>query len=289
MITCDNIERQVAELEALESMWPEELDLDSHERNNYELAAQASASHELKECCVCSSLPSLSGRVSFGGRKVALRFNLPSGYPAECLPRLGVEYSGQRRTHDLLSAALEEHIASLGGPGEECLLTAADALRTAAAALTEEAPAPEEPTAGGSTAEQTGGSSEESIGRRVIWFHHIKSVTKRKHIVGFANELGLGGFSKPGFPGIIVVEGAEDGVQEYVRRLKQLRWQAMAVRAEDVEQVKADASAGDPLKSRRRLPLPFRELPESGMTELAEHCRDSGMEQMFLTALKISR
>ena len=32
-------------------------------------------------------------------------------------------------------------------------------------------------------------------------FHHIKSFTKRKHIVQWADELHLGGYSKPGFPG----------------------------------------------------------------------------------------
>lgn len=36
-------------------------------------------------------------------------------------------------------------------------------------------------------------------------FHHIKSLTKRKHIVQWADELRLGGFSKPGFPGVFFV------------------------------------------------------------------------------------
>jgi len=32
-------------------------------------------------------------------------------------------------------------------------------------------------------------------------------------------------FSKPGFPGVVIVEGAEEDAAEYVARLKQLRWQ----------------------------------------------------------------
>ena len=108
-------------------------------------------------------------------------------------------------------------------------------------------------------------------------FHHIKSTTKRKHIVEWADELKLGGFSKPGFPGIVVVEGLEEDAAEYVQRLKRLRWQAMAVRAEDTHDVdpagdalfgdgsKGDTNsktAADPVRNARRLPEKFVELPE---------------------------
>jgi hypothetical protein len=34
-------------------------------------------------------------------------------------------------------------------------------------------------------------------------FHHIKNLGKRKHIVQWAHELRLGGYSKPGFPGSV--------------------------------------------------------------------------------------
>lgn len=37
--------------------------------------------------------------------------------------------------------------------------------------------------------------------RAVIWFHHIKSTTKRKAIVGSARDMNVRGCSKPGFPG----------------------------------------------------------------------------------------
>ena len=47
------------------------------------------------------------------------------------------------------------------------------------------------------------------IGRKLIWFHHILSTTKRKAIVKWAAELELGGFSKPGYPGVLIVEGMQ--------------------------------------------------------------------------------
>ena len=45
------------------------------------------------------------------------------------------------------------------------------------------------------------------IGRKLIWFHHILSTTKRKAVVKWAAELELGGYSKPGYPGVLIVEG----------------------------------------------------------------------------------
>lgn len=63
----------------------------------------------------------------------------------------------------------------------------------------------------------------------LIWFHHIKSLEKRKRMVEWARELRLAGGCKPGFPGVVVVEGAEDDVREFVARVRSMPWQAMQV------------------------------------------------------------
>ena len=63
------------------------------------------------------------------------------------------------------------------------------------------------------------------------------SSVKRKAIVENAQELKLGGISKPGFPGVVIVEGQMENVLEYVRRTQRLRWQQMVVRGEDIESV----------------------------------------------------
>ena len=54
-----------------------------------------------------------------------------------------------------------------------------------------------------------------------------------QHIVAWAAELSLGGFSKPGFPGIIICEGQAEDVEDYTARLRSLKWSAMAVRADE--------------------------------------------------------
>lgn len=122
------------------------------------------------------------------------------------------------------------------------------------------------------------------LGRRAIYFHHIINPNKRRVVMEWAVELQLGGFSKIGWPGIVVVEGHEGNAQEYVRRLQHLRWKQMVVRGEQTEQ---SGKPDDTIDAMRRLPRGFQEFPESGMSALAAACRDAGVEELFLTTMKI--
>lgn len=124
---------------------------------------------------------------------------------------------------------------------------------------------------------------EDTLGRRCIWSHHICCPFKRRYIQQCARELRLGGWSKIGFPGVIVVEGGEMACQEFCSRLQKLRWKALVVRGE--EQVRVPP--GLQISSLRRLPFPFVELPPSGMSALAEGCRSAGLHALFMTAMKI--
>lgn len=125
-----------------------------------------------------------------------------------------------------------------------------------------------------------------AIHRKVVWFHHIKSSKKKKHIVEWGKELRLGGYCKPGFPGVLIFEGEGSNVADYLKRIKRLRWQHLQVRGEEEEQL---SSKDESVDSIRRFPMGIKELPESGMSEIAEKCREANLELLFLTALKISR
>jgi hypothetical protein len=124
--------------------------------------------------------------------------------------------------------------------------------------------------------------------RKLIWFHHIKSSQKTKGILEWGSELRLGGFCKPGFPGVLIVEGEADDVAEYVKRIQRLRWQALQIRGEEEDEV-ALTKEMENVDSIRRFPVGIRELSESGMSELAAKCREVQLEELFLTALKISK
>ena len=67
--------------------------------------------------------------------------------------------------------------------------------------------------------------------------------------------------------------------------LQRLRWQQMVVRGEQVE----ECPPGVGVDGLRRLHHGFEELDTNGMSELAERCRQAGLESLFLTSMKIYR
>ena len=77
------------------------------------------------------------------------------------------------------------------------------------------------------------GSKDQDIKRTLLWSHHLLATSKRKDVLTWSRELHLGGYSRPGYPGAIFVEGESASVDEFVRRIKGLRWQALQVRAEE--------------------------------------------------------
>ena len=167
----------------------------------------------------------LSGFVRLPGPPSAasgfgLHFHLPGGYPGAA-PRLRVAWDGPRAGGDELQAAVDAAAAEL--PGQPALFSALAALAVAAEGLlasagiggapgdryqhvgggppgtTQDAAASMEALdlgggdeGGGGAAPASGAEAEEAAEvwvRRVLWFHHIKSGTKRKQILDAAAEL----------------------------------------------------------------------------------------------------
>lgn len=60
--------------------------------------------------------------------------------------------------------------------------------------------------------------SKEIFTRLWIYSHHIYNKIKRKNILEWARELNLSGFSMPGKPGIVCVEGLQAACNEFWAR-----------------------------------------------------------------------
>mmetsp|Transcript_1878 Transcript_1878/g.4178 ORF Transcript_1878/g.4178 Transcript_1878/m.4178 type:complete len:332 (-) Transcript_1878:343-1338(-) len=319
------LERQIDELTALAATFPESgaFVLQPSEEDNYEFAKKilqggSDSGFSVEDIFVLSGTVRLQD-VVLGGAPVGLRFTLPKTYPMHAAAAVSVECAGPRDVHEQLSSVVRA--AAQSAEGMECLLVVVEALREAASSLPQHndarlqhapgeggssgipaaSPAHQGPSSGqGDRCPAAGSSSSSSacLCRTLIWFHHIKSSVKRRVIVEAARQLGLGGYSKPGFPGIIVVEGPRADVEEYVGRIRSLSWQAMQVRGEEVEEGSlgaADAETREPGAGRqgfrgRRFVGSFQELPEEGgMSALGQICREVGLEDLFLTGLKISK
>lgn len=73
-----------------------------------------------------------------------------------------------------------------------------------------------------------------SYARLWIYSHHIYNTEKRRNIVHWAEELHLNGFSLPGKPGIICVEGQESDVDEYWTCLRHLTWKRLQIKDKEL-------------------------------------------------------
>ncbi|KAI9137527.1 hypothetical protein BKA69DRAFT_1128135 [Paraphysoderma sedebokerense] len=132
----------------------------------------------------------------------------------------------------------------------------------------------------------------------LLWFHHLLSLTKRKNIVTWASELDLRGVCKPGYPGILVVEGLDEDITEYISRLKALRWQAITVRDTSsleipVQMVSAsEGSCKLDINQYRRIKSGLNEKgvhEVESMSEVGEIMKEAKLEPLFLSAMKISK
>ncbi|KAH8926027.1 hypothetical protein BT69DRAFT_1215854, partial [Atractiella rhizophila] len=120
----------------------------------------------------------------------------------------------------------------------------------------------------------------------LFWSHHLLATSKRKSIVDWCDELGLWGVAKPGYPGVILVEGKRDVlVDEFVNRIKRLQWKALQVRCEEHDR---STRLADEVKARTPTERP-RSIEVETMGEMAELMKRAQLEDVFLTAMKLSK
>ena len=104
-----------------------------------------------------------------------------------------------------------------------------------------------------------------TLGRRLIYSHHIIAKTKRKAILNLAKEYDLGGFVKIGWPGIIIIEGLEENCILFVDIVSAMRWKYLVVRGEEQEEQERLST----LEENRKLPKSFEELGDHQMSFLS--------------------
>ncbi|KAH9115567.1 hypothetical protein LEN26_000765 [Aphanomyces euteiches] len=255
------------ELECLQSMFPseQELQVDPYVKILFESVALNTTDESV-------DLPLVHLTLFFQTCPIdnctpELKISFPKDYPDEQLDVELVCPTLPRSNRQMILDALQQVAA--GCVGEVCVLQ----IYQEALNLLEEVQNLQTPEAE-STPSLPISIVPSVVGRRAIYFHHIIAPGKRQVVKDWAKELQLGGFSKIGWPGVIIAEGIEAYVQEYVKRLQHLRWKQMVVRGEQTD-------------TTRRLPSTFFELTD--MSELAARCNEAGLSELFLTTMKIYR
>lgn len=140
-----------------------------------------------------------------------LEFSLSPSYSMfySCPRCAGLSRAQQTQLHTDLNAYLVENCQ-----GEVCVLSAMDWVKdnlqlflnkSLSAALTPKK-------------ESGSPQPQEMFSRLWIYSHHIYNKMKRKSILEWSKELGLSGFSMPGKPGIVCVEGPQSACEEFWSR-----------------------------------------------------------------------
>ncbi len=123
-----------------------------------------------------------------------------------------------------------------------------------------------------------------TLGRRLIYSHHIISKVKRADIKALAVDYQLGGYMKVGWPGILIIEGREDDCIAFCDTIRRWNWQYLVVRGEQQDSIVVFSSNDQALQAHRKFNS-FQEVED--MSIVAQHCRNVGLEALFRTSMKV--
>jgi hypothetical protein len=296
------LQRQVAELQLLLAIDAD--GIEHHERvaellaGVQDTAPGVAPAPPLLQCAfsLASTAPAFrDGKVADAPCQALARVTLPRRYPASQPPLVMLDGKDlPREVRNELLPLINETGAEAAG--SECLQQLIDACRTrylevmlhiAEDAAEAEAERAQLERDGGDAALEAAMQDESTLGRRCVYYHHIIGVGKRQCIAAWARQFGINGFARIGYPGILIVEGPECAVAEYVRRLQRLRWKYMAVRGEETLEAPRlpGTSAVASLDAVRTIPR-HGVIEMADATEIAERCRAAGIEELFLTSMK---
>ena len=271
------LERQLLEFTVLAAMYAGE---DEYQPNSSAMAvAQAVVNGDLP-ASEAVELAAVIMQALDGGRvRACLSFSLPLAYPSAAVrfsfSCLGLGPAAIVSINSALAivssqAAAEQREALV----ELCLTSQQQAEQKLIEAAACTPPPPPRPIS------KPDHTPEHSARRLVIWFHHIKSEQKRKEILSHARDERLRGFCKPGFPGVVVVEGSSAGCSAFLEAIRSLKWQGMDLRLDEKGPEVFQAAP-----SSTGLPLPFVELAENAMGEAAALCAGAGLLDQFKQAI----
>ncbi|XP_026175322.1 RWD domain-containing protein 2B [Mastacembelus armatus] len=222
-------ESQLAEVELLTSMFPSQEELEITDQ-----LALAELRAYVEGSGLTGSPPSSRPQflikqkldaASMERPGVILSCAYPSEYPS-VLPEITVRCANLSRAHQTqLHADLNAYLIE-NCQGEVCVLPAVnwvkDNLELFINRSLSAAPAPKK--------ESASLRPQEVFTRLWIYSHHIYNKTKRKNILEWSKELGLSGFSMPGKPGIVCVEGSQPACEDFWSRVKVLTWKKIMIR-----------------------------------------------------------
>jgi hypothetical protein len=191
------------------------------------------------------------------GTNVNIEVNLPSNYPSASPPYVIVRCA--KLNEKALNREIYRHLKEqpLGG----------QMVNDVVEWVLEKSKEPRYKLKGNGAAYSEFPISINEYGRILIYSHHLYSSTKRKDIVEIAKQLSLYGFSAPGKPGVIVVEGIMEDCEEFYREIRSWNWQKITEKKRE--------STINPAFCR------FKAFVEIKSDNVKKHLADHGLEDEY--------
>ncbi|ROL44339.1 RWD domain-containing protein 2B [Anabarilius grahami] len=210
-MTCsEEAEAQFAEIELLLSMFPSEEEFQVDELSHAELRAYVEGSAHTPP----STRPQFSIKLKVENLEVSITLlcTYPPDYP-KVLPDITIRCSELTRSQQMLLHSNLNTYLSENCSGDVCILSAVQWINeNGQEYITKSVPVSDPKK------ENVSKQSNETFTRLWIYSHHIYNKIKRKNILEWAKELNLSGFSMPGKPGIVCVEGLQSACDEFWAR-----------------------------------------------------------------------
>lgn len=151
-----------------------------------------------------------------GNAKLVLR--LPDGYLVSAVPEVIQATSSREDWRDRLQSTVA---------GRDPAVEHLDAIIEEFRCLAEPwSGAEDAPTPGDQTEAEQDILAKATV---AVWLHHLLNTNKRKQVLSPASS-DVAGYSKPGYPGVLLFSGPAQAVRDHVQELKNLNWQAFQVR-----------------------------------------------------------
>ncbi|KAM3968001.1 RWD domain-containing protein 2A [Aphomia sociella] len=267
----NSLTQQISEYELLKSMYPNNEDIKLTDNNimndiNNFLANKSEYTPPHLDFIL---------NLQYNDLKLEMSVNLPSLYPEE-EPDIYVRCNQMNRHQEkCLNTELLNYIKD-NHSGDVCLYTAVCWLQENVETFYQKNELE-------SDVQDFNEEVQEKFIRQWIYSHHIYNKKKREEIVKKARELKLTGFSLPGKPGIICIEGPDADCKEWWKDIKSMSWKKIMIRKTEIfeptEQIKEQKfSTFEELHFRNPTSRTNKHADMSGLSKYMEEC---GLSQSF--------
>ena len=230
----DNLSLQLDELEILQAMFPDPKELSVDICSVVDVRDWLENTDDEK----LSNLPGLidfSLNLLFDGKTVETVISLPLEYPTWSLPELYTRSDHLSRLQQAsLNTKLQQFLDTETIQQEPCLTGVISWLQENCELYLKQ-------ETSDSCKEVEKSAKDTKFSRYWIYSHHLYSKIKRKDILDLSSEFCLTGFSMPGKPGVICIEGMSNNCSSWWGLVRHWNWKKINVKIqEDLETLDID-------------------------------------------------